>query len=138
MTGILQFGKVIFKFFTSVSDLTSDVINSLDFLGHNATSTIAEVFKAPSDNATSIGMPYRIDQTWGALSMFFIFLPGVALGISTAIEGVARRNIQNVFFGLLIIPFFPLALVGMHLWTFSRLIKEVSRRNNYRSRSRKT
>ena len=130
MSDIIEFGKILFKFFTSISDLTSDAINSFDFLGHNATSTIVNLYKDPSKNATNLEVPYRIDQTWGVLSMFFIFLPGIALGISTAIEGMVRKNIRNIFFGLLIIPSFPLALVSIHLWTVIKFIKKVYRRNS--------
>ena len=91
--------KNLFTFGSSLFDLGSDLINSLDFLGYNATSQVSETIADASEELKKLaGISYFSDndvlnttnftatdgiqavhQIWGRMGIGCIFLPGVIM-----------------------------------------------------------
>ena len=110
----MGFGADLFSltstFCTSVFDIGSDLINSLDFLGHNVSRTLSDCFsKSKSfdlpDNFTHVGMlnetnkadsgeVYDVHQVWGTVGIFIMFLPGI---INIPVFLVYLMNGRNMF-----------------------------------------
>ena len=85
----MGFGVDLFSatatFASSSFDIGSDLVNSLDFLGHNATKTMSESFYLRHNltriiDGTSKANPQEISnlhQIWGALGISIMFFPGI-------------------------------------------------------------
>ena len=91
----MGFGADLFSiastFCSSIFDIGSDLINSLDFLGHNVSTTMTDGlsrFIHLRHNLTPVDMfdetskagsqeIYDVHQIWGALEILIMFIPGV-------------------------------------------------------------
>ena len=91
----MGFGADLFSitstFCTSVFDIGSDLINSLDFLGHNVSRTISDSLSKSvhlPHNLTAVDMfdetskadsreIYDVHQVWGTVGILIMLLPGI-------------------------------------------------------------
>lgn len=136
-------GKHTLAFSSSLFDVVSDVINSLNFLGYyniqngNITLPGNETFVSENlflqNNNSSL---YNITDTriiedtnnvheiWGIISMVFVFLPGIIGGLIFAIifilMGILDRDYTDILmalFGVFLSGLFPLAFLIVQLGT---------------------
>ena len=84
--------KHTFTFSSSLFDVSSDIVNSLNFIGYynpitdNQTSTTANNGSEACSNSTD--EESREDVIWGIVSMIIVFLPGIFTGIALTIEEI--------------------------------------------------
>ena len=85
MVSLVNLGKNVFTFLTSLFDVGSDVVNSLDFMGFNVSSKLVDTVTGRDSSShitnTSIttnlsgvvtnytDINYRVDHIWGIIGM---------------------------------------------------------------------
>ena len=124
--------NVVVTFCSSVFDVGSDFINSLDFLGYNISSTIASVIIEPTNSSEE----FIVHQTWGCIGIGIIFLPGLVLypfaclmllsaafHMKTSFTSKIQVCIFCIF-GLLLIPTYPLAMIVAEITLLIMTCKE--------------
>ena len=91
------------SFCSTSFDIGSDLINSLDFLGYNISNRISgEVFgsfgfwincsSSEADNHVDTTEGDGVHNTWGALSIFLMFLPGIITSIPFQVGMIYERG----------------------------------------------
>ena len=118
MAGDTHIYSGVATFISTYGDVTSDIINSLDFLGYNASNTIEkevwekvatwigkevapkpEVINGTNDttmelNTMELNMEnYTIHEIWGAMGFFIIFLPGIIMAPSFLLRNLSLIHI---------------------------------------------
>ena len=129
------FIKHFCTFGSSTFDISSDIINALNFLGYFKNKTIKNSLYSP-DNATNIEYRLSNDSTgnysntpdgfhiiWGIMSLLLIFVPGILFGICCVISGFYERLNEFVLLGLLLIFFFPIGIVAVHVAIIIRILR---------------
>ena len=97
----LALSKHTLTFCTSAFEVVSDILNSLDFMGHDnpmdARTSIESITSLSFINQSK-GMNMstekpndetRRDWIWGSLSMLIVFLPGLILGLALIIPMIS-------------------------------------------------
>ena len=87
--------KRFLTFFCSSFDISSDIINSVDFLGYNLSSPI------PREENVILDVNYETHKIWGTVSFFIIFLPGFVMAIPHMLIYFweSRKNKENFAIG---------------------------------------
>jgi len=132
----IAFIKHFGTFGSSTFDISSDIINSLNFLGYFNRTKI-ENFPYTLENATDIGYQFNNDLTrnysngqddihiiWGVMSLSLIFVPGILFGICFVIGGLGEREKEFVLLGLSLIFCFPIAIAVAHLAIIIKIMKK--------------
>ena len=125
-------GDILSTFCTSIStslDIGSDLVNSLDFLGFNASTTISTRAVASHTNHTMAMEKYgqEVHKIWGALGIFIIFLPGLILLPFYAVQHIFVNywGWKDFLRDVLMCLFFPMVLLLTALLNiFSRSCRE--------------
>ena len=96
----------LISFFTSILDVISDLINSLNFLGYNVTSSIF----GGSANTTT----YEQHIQWGYMSIGMMFLPGIiTLPVFLMYLTTPRfRSLGGFIISLMMLPLHPIGLIA--------------------------
>ena len=136
----IQLFRHLTTFISTYSDVGSDIINSLDFLGYNASTEISKTMwesvssvMGHEDNldvdvyngtdSTSIEEyknEYEIHEIWGIMGFSVIFLPGIIMAPSFLLRNIVDSNsIGQVILIVLMAIFFPITLL---LTTFGSMI----------------
>ena len=106
----------LISFFGAICDLTSDVINSLDFIGVNATSTLLDTVNICVSSSESCGsIKVHRHETWGYIGLGIIFLPGLVLLPPFLVGAIRNKNWTYFFIFLFLIPFYPITLILVQL-----------------------
>ena len=106
MSVYVDLGEQCFTFLTSISDITSDFINSLDFLGYDISAKITDSMAGREHKINS-----RVDPNWAVWSIFTIFLPGILSGIPALIQKSYDKNWPGIFIAASVVLLFPFLLV---------------------------
>ena len=104
--------------FTSL-DIGSDLINSLDFFGYNASSSFTSKIGFRSNNHSAIyqheSRP-EIHKIWGSMGIFAMFLPGIILIPPFLVQDLVNLTgvdrLVNSLSSVLCCVFFPIAIVS--------------------------
>ena len=107
----------LLTFFSSLFDVGSDLINSLDFLGYNVSSTNVNVISLSSvTNTPNNTEEFEVHQRWGIFGISLIFLPGymimpmvfvaLASGRGILVGGMAELIIATVLLAM-----YPILLI---------------------------
>ena len=123
---VVQAGKSLLGLGSTLFDVGSDLLNSLNFFGYkfqsnilgNGTRSIAE-FTRNSESP-------EIHKTWGIVGIFIMFLPGMILSIGhfskikefkeTPQKDYCVGSIAGLLTMVLIGGIYPIILVGMQIW----------------------
>ena len=101
-------GKCV-TFFTSVFDVISDFINSMEFLGYGISSHDTDI--VPGQNDTEITFNDRAHPNWAICSILTIFLPGILSGIPALIQKYYDKNYPGMLLAAAVMLLFPFILV---------------------------
>ena len=104
--------KPIMNVCASTFDMGSDLINSLDFLGYNATTSISSTVLGSSN----ISNGYEVHHIWGIVGISIMFMPGLAF---LPFVVMLKFDEKNWKFGLyvLFLPIMPLLQVLIHCYS---------------------
>ena len=120
--GHVNFAKNLFTFISSLFDVGSDVINSLDFM--NISSTVVDSMERIQESS-SLGNvtdsmnsseydidnnngEYRDDFSWGVISMCIVFLPGMLAAIPMIVYSM-DKSWKVVVVAMVLSVTFPVA-----------------------------
>ena len=106
-------------------DIGSDLINSLDFLGYNISKRISgSVFGPLNDLTASANYSFsetdshdeapennEMNQTWGAIGIFLMFLPGIMSSIPFQLGMIYERGYWHALIFFVGGLFYPITLV---------------------------
>ena len=103
--------KSLFSFLTSMFDVVSDVVNSMDFLGYNAShavtsNTFLQHLRGKSTNNNISGE----NTIWGIVGMVIIFLPGIITLPPTLFIVWPKSWIWKLGV-LIVLPLYPISLL---------------------------
>ena len=110
MSVYVDLGEQCFTFIASVSDITSDFINSLDFLGYDISAKITDSMSGREHKINN-----RVDPNWAVWSMFTIFLPGILSGIPALIQKSYDKNWPGIFIAASVVLLFPFLLITQQI-----------------------
>ena len=130
-------GKCLFTLSTSLVDVSSDIVQSLDFMGYKISTSIINEITGENNfsdtinnsslvmehkgNITTVEEEYRVDEIWGILGLSIIFLPGIVTGVPLLVGMVFDRQWKVALFAILLIFTFPVTLVILQLIVIVRL-----------------
>ena len=97
--------KIVTTSIASTSDVVSDFLLSLDFLGIHIKSTIVE----ETFNIT-MSEP-KVQPAWGYIALGIIFLPGIILMPIFINFSIVDKNKNYILIGLPLIPLYPFAMI---------------------------
>ena len=134
---LIYFAKYVFMFSASFFDVSSDLVNSLDFLGYNVASKITQKIMGSSEvlaeNNNQYLMPDIFETNtnittvdpynWGIVGMGIIFLPGLIGGLPYLLIFIDRRLWRWALLVLLVSCTFPIALLLVQLLTIFYVYK---------------
>jgi len=103
----MDISQVLWTISTSIFDVGSDFINSLDFLGYNISTTIVDSI-AGSTNTTD---EYIVHQKWGYASLSIIFLPGLAMLPAGVLNSLSIKKWGPMIVCIILVPTYPLAML---------------------------
>ena len=103
--------NVLVTLCSSIFDVGSDFINSLDFLGYNVSTTIAEKLVGAT-NDTEI---YEVHQVWGYVGLGIIWLPGLLLLPWFVLVSVSSKSCLYFILGLVLFATYPLAMIVVEI-----------------------
>ena len=131
MSCIIDFTKNLVTLLTSMFDVGSDVVNSLDFMGYNISSTIVDTVTGTKETSSSgkvtnsmnssefntdnTNSEYRVDNTWGVISMVIVFMPGMLASIPMIAHSVCERNWGILIVAIVLSVTFPIAFLILQL-----------------------
>ena len=117
-----EFVNALITFFSTAFDLGSDIVNSLDFIGLNATQSILKSTKicvtgfeftwCPTLQTTCV---YR--ESWGYIGIFLVFLPGILLLPPCLCGAIRNSNWKWLFLFIFMIPVYPITLIIVQLFS---------------------
>ena len=122
------FAKSLFTALTSLFDVGSDLINSFDFLGYNASTdlsnkiydTITSIARNDTPSCVEDGfqsngndnVEYNVHETWGYVGIGIIFLPGI---IFLHALYYVRKQKSLFIAGILLVPIYPVFMLLVQL-----------------------
>ena len=96
---------------TSAFDITSDIINSFDLMGFNASKTIFEAIIGP----TNTNKQFEVHQGWGIVGISAVFIPGIIVLPVIMYYLITREKRIEALIALILLPMYPIALILMQI-----------------------
>ena len=121
-------GKCV-TFFTSVFDVISDFINSMEFLGYGISSNDTHIVQGQND--TEITFNHCTHPNWAICSIVTIFLPGILSGIPALIQKYYDKNWPGMFLAAAVMLLFPFVLVVQQIRGIINTYRKQKRRFNF-------
>ena len=117
-----EFVNALITVFSVTFDLGSDIINSLDFIGLNATQSILQSAKICvrgldfTCNSTAENT-HHYRESWGYIGLFLVFLPGILLLPPCLCGAIRNSNWKYLFLFIFMIPVYPITLIIVQLFS---------------------
>ena len=106
-------GKHTFTFSSSLFDVVSDILNSLNFMGYyNPTTSNESSWMNISQESSDVTInEYREDKIWGIVGLIIVFLPGIFSFGPLVLIGIYTREWKYTLKVLVLGVTFPIMLL---------------------------
>ena len=103
--------NVLWTLCSSIFDVGSDFINSLDFLGYKVSTTIASSIVGYSNDTEA----FAVHQIWGYVGLGIIWLPGFICLPYFTLWALSEKSWFFLILGLILFVAYPLVMLVVEL-----------------------